>query len=582
MSHIFWSRFNYIILLFVMSVICPQYFAYGQVTQEQLERSQEDIISKEEQRRDDYLLDLQRKSPPKPQKDQIKKDLAQEKALEDKVLTFSAIELSGATLFKPSRLSKITKPYLNTKLSLKDIDQLIRELTNLYIDQGYTTSRIYLPEQNLRSGTLKIHILESNQGNLEILEDGKKRTGHNTAFPEGKGDVFNIRDYEQGLDQVNRLSSYDAKIDLKPGAQEGQSDVLILTDVRKPSLTSLRVESHNGGSRSTGIHQQTVAVTADDYLGFYESIGLRGRHDMGLNASGKKNRGLSGNIEIPYQYWSFRFVGDYYEYLQTIRTGYQPYYLTGQSHSYMGEIERILHRDSESKTGLAVSMTQKTAKNFINGVKIDNNSRKLTIGSARLFHTRRVLGGSVNASAQYDQGLRLLGAEKDRAAPEGMPKAQFKRVKSDVSYYRPFQIKDQRFSWQLSGHGMWSKDSLFSSEKQSIGGQHTVRGYWDQSLSGNVGGYVRNELAWQVPQVNKTLFQHVIKQPELYVGFDAGWIRDNSSSRDDSGHLRGMGAGLRARAEHFFGEIGYERAFSKPSLFVKPEQRVFLKFGVMF
>jgi len=569
-------------LYFLFSLIGISRVSFAQVTQVFLERSQEDILSQEEQRRRDYILDLQHQSPSKKVTSAIKEELEKDSSGESKFLHFKAIKLEGSTVFSAMRLRRMTDPYLHKAISLEDIDRLIRVITNLYIEAGYTTSRVYLPEQSLSSGILRLKILESKRGVLEILEEGQKREKFNTVFPSKKGSIFNLRDYEQGLDQINRLKSYNATIDLKPGEAEGETAVSVLTEVKKPSKTSLRVETNNGGSRATGMQQQIFNVSVDDFFDLYDSVGLTVRHDLGLNHSGKKNRGVSGNITVPYRYWNFRLVGDYYEYLQTIRRGPQSFKLTGQNHSYMGEIERIIHRDHVSKTGVGVSITQKTAKNFVNGTRILTNSRKLTVGSGRVFHTRRLWGGALSASSQFDQGLKLLGAQKDKASPPGSPKAQFKKVQAYASYYKPFTIKDQQFSWQISGNGMWSKDLLFSSEKQSIGGQHTVRGYWDQSLSGNVGGYIRNELAWQLPPISGAPINYLVENSELYVGFDAGWIKGNASSKDDSGHLRGMGAGLRTRAEHFFAEIGFEKAFSKPDTFSKPEQRVFLKLGFEF
>lgn len=51
--------------------------------------------------------------------------------------------------------------------------------------------------------------------------------------------------------------------------------------------------------------------------------------------------------------------------------------------------------------------------------------------------------------------------------------------------------------WLTSAYGQTTPDRLYASEQLSVGGQYSVRGYKEQYLSGNRGGYWRNELTWQ-------------------------------------------------------------------------------------
>ncbi len=549
-----------------------------------LRQSQEDIIQQEEQRQYEYRQNLLYMSPETTlqqfKEQETLNNLERDRAVKNIYLT--EIILEGNHVFKKRQLNKFIKRYLNRHVSFDDINHLMRDLTNLYIKKGYVTSRIYIPQQNLASGTLKLNIIESKASELKILENGEVRRGFNTVFPIDKQRVFNIRDYEQGIDQINRLKRYHAKINLEPGDAVGLSKVSVNTNIKKPSKLSSRIESNNGGSHSTGINQQVLHIGLEDFFGLYDSLGFDIRHDMALNGSDRQNRGISTNIVIPHDYWTFRFIADYYKYLQTVRSNLQPYYLTGRNRSFLTELERIIHRDNKSKTGLSLSINRKQSSNYINHVKIEVSSKKLTIGSARFFHTRRILDGVLSLSGEYQRGLKLLGASKDKGKSKDIPKSQFNKLKAYISYYKPFQIKDQHFSWHVSGNGAWSKDTLYASEKISIGGHHTVRGYWDQSLSGNVGGYIRNEIAWQLPVNDKPLTQTIFGYPELYAGFDIGWVRENRAIKNDHGQLKGLGFGIRTRSDQFYGEVGFERAIRTPDSFSKIENRVFLKIGFEF
>nr|WP_323744887.1 POTRA domain-containing protein [Noviherbaspirillum soli] len=45
-----------------------------------------------------------------------------------------------------------------------------------------------------------------------------------SAFPAAPGDLLNLRDVEQGLEQMKRLPSQDVDIDIMPGEQAGESE----------------------------------------------------------------------------------------------------------------------------------------------------------------------------------------------------------------------------------------------------------------------------------------------------------------------------------------------------------------------
>jgi hemolysin activation/secretion protein len=83
------------------------------------------------------------------------------------------------------------------------------------------------------------------------------------AFPQAAGRILNLRDLEQGLDQLNRLRSRALTIDILPGSREGFSRVeLIATDHHLP--VSLSLGADNSGQKSTGSRQMNAQLTVDN------------------------------------------------------------------------------------------------------------------------------------------------------------------------------------------------------------------------------------------------------------------------------------------------------------------------------
>ncbi|WP_275428219.1 POTRA domain-containing protein, partial [Enterobacter hormaechei] len=68
------------------------------------------------------------------------------------------------------------------------------------------------------------------------------------------GDVLNLRDIEQGMEQLNRLPSQQVVIDIQPGEQPGFSNVVLLRGARRAPV-SFSFGADNSGQRSTGTGQ---------------------------------------------------------------------------------------------------------------------------------------------------------------------------------------------------------------------------------------------------------------------------------------------------------------------------------------
>ncbi len=72
-----------------------------------------------------------------------------------------------------------------------------------------------------------------------------------------------------------------------------------------------------------------------------------------------------------------------------------------------------------------------------------------------------------------------------------MPRAQFRKWSLSASFQRPVT---RDLLWLTSLYGQWSPDRLYGSERLTLGGESSVRGFKEQYISGDNGGYWRNEL----------------------------------------------------------------------------------------
>lgn len=135
------------------------------------------------------------------------------------------IQLAGTTVLSTKIQSQLTESYLARCLTFSDIQNAAKHITNYYIEQGYITSQALIPEQDLSSRELILQVIEGHIETIEI-KNSPKHLVHQ-IFPHQQGKILNLRHIEQGLEQLNRLSSTKYTIDIQPGSQNGYSRVII-------------------------------------------------------------------------------------------------------------------------------------------------------------------------------------------------------------------------------------------------------------------------------------------------------------------------------------------------------------------
>ena len=471
---------------------------------------------------------------------------------------------SKASIFSHERLQKLVPD--RDCLGIAQISAIVRDATNLYVDAGYVTSRAYLPEQDLSTGELRIEVLEGRVETVEIRQNGELRQRGHGVLPGVTGQILNIRTIEQGLDQINGLSSKDAKISLKPGAEAGFSIVVVEITAKRPWRASVAVD--NSGSESTGDVQFEGTFTVEDLFGQFETLSLvHKRSDPSLGEP-KASESTSLQIAVPRGFWTWRWSSSFFQYSSEVEGQLQSFRTSGTNWTHKGEIERLLWRDQVSKTHARVSVSVKDARNYLEDTKLDTSSRILSVLRGEVSHTRQMLGGSLTLQAGLDQGTTWFGAAKDRLAETGAPRAQFLKSDGEISFLRGWQIGGVQVVASSRLAAQYSPDLLWSSEQLSLGGSSTVRGFDGQSLSAVNGLYSRNELSVTPPLIPEDLTKYA-GQLSLFAGLDSGWQLPGPGAFEGQEHVLGAAVGARLQGGIVFGEISYERALQAPRSFTR-------------
>ena len=450
------------------------------------------------------------------------------------------IELIGNTVLSSQDVEPILTKFQGKKLGVNRINLLLRRLTEAFIAKGYITTRAYLGQQNLASGRLvltvvpgKIEAFKINGQPPGVAKNGGWLTDIGTlaAFPIAVGDTLNLRDLEQGVDQINRLRRNQAELQILPGETPGGSVVAL--NNRFGDRYRINAGFDNHGSKATGTTRTRLGLEFDNPIGFQESLSLNYVGSLDANA-------LLASAAIPIGYNIISYTASYSEFQNLIG---DTALLFGRTLGQTIGWNRVLTRSATEKSSLDVTLSKRESEREINNIML--TPQRLTVIRAGWNRLARFDAGGAQGNWTIDlgvsRGMKAIDASVDASDIEKTD-AHSQFTKFDIAASLGLPLSP---SWGYRGSfaGQWSHVGLFSSEQIFAGGVGSVRGFQEGGVSGDRGYYVRNELQWMKAPQPEVLGSPLLLQP--YVFIDGGRTQLISQAQWKS--IVGGGFGARAQ-----------------------------------
>lgn len=445
---------------------------------------------------------------------------------------------------------------------------LMKQVQNNIIEQGYVTTRVVTEEQDLRGGKLNLTVILGKVRNTIVADSGIvprfTKLHALTGLTFSKGDILNIRDIEQSLENLKRVPTAEANIEILPSegnsVSVGESDLKISYAQAFPFRLNLGLD--DSGSKSTGKLQASATLSVDNlfsandlfYTSFTHSLKQKG-DDKGKRAS----KNLTLYYSIPFGYWNLAFLHSQSRYHQEVFGAFNNNYTySGESDNDKLTLSYLLYRDSVRKTAISGSLWSRQSQNYIDGAEVEVQKRRMAGWEAGFSHKEYLGNSTLELSANYKRGT---GARGQLQAPEelwGEGTSRPQIITASISYDKPFMLGKQ--SWQLSSSWsvQWNKTPLIPQDRFSIGGRYTVRGFdGELSLSGERGWLWRNELAWNVNSLGH----------QLYIALDGGRVMGWSTQNQLGHHLMGSALGLHGNIKGISYDVFVGRPVRKPEGF---------------
>ncbi len=456
------------------------------------------------------------------------------------------VRVVGVHLVDANLLQDALSTHLNQSYTLQGLQKLVDVVTAFYSQHGFVV-QAYLPEQNINeAGVLIIQVVEAKLGDVSVEnKDRQARLSDKAAASyitaqNPMGSPLNANMAAKGLGLLNELPGIKAESALEAGQKDGETNVHLT--LHKTSLFDARVETKNGGSRSTGVAQVVASLAVNSPLSMGDQASF-----YGLYSEGSSFNQVTYALPIGYRGLRLAMTANYldYENVGQYKTngGFGDAWVLGANLSYP------IKRAQSTNANLTAGLEEKgyLNRNLASGaVNSSYQIQNLNLGG-NLNHYDGLLGGgvtSVSGSLVFGHldidGVTpsnyLVDANNNRYVPN-----TFTKLTLNASRVQVLPLEGTQLLINVSGQ--LSADNLNSSEQFYLGGPNGVRAYPVAQGGGSQGFLASFELQKQLPQHLTTTVFLDAGSVQQYKDTYVNWQGETGAS--NSYALYGAGVGLK-------------------------------------
>lgn len=446
-------------------------------------------------------------------------------------------------------------------LGTNGINLVMRRVQNAIVNRGYVTTRVVAEPQDLTLGTLKLTLIPGRVHSIRFAQGTDVRATQWNAVSASPGDLLNLRDVEQALENFKRVPTAEADIQITPAegpdAQPGDSDLVIQWKQGVPLRMSLSAD--DAGAKATGKYQGGATISFDHLLTLNDQCYVSFNHDLDGNDPGPHGtRGITAHYSLPFGYWLLGFTTSSNRYHQTVVGANQDYMYSGESQNSDIKLSRLVYRDAVRKTTFFGGGWKRTSQNFIDDTEVEVQHRRMAGWDFGMAHREFIGAATLDLNVKYRRGTGAMDAlpAPEEIFDEGTSRPKI--VMADAQLNIPFVVAEQQLRYTGAWRAQWNQTPLVPQDRFAIGGRYTVRGFDGENLlSADRGWLIRNDLGlalWQSGQ-------------ELYLGIDHGEVAGQSSETLIGTRLSGGVLGLRGGYKGLAYDLFVGQPLGKPNGF---------------
>jgi len=429
------------------------------------------------------------------------------------------IEVTGNTIFS-TEINGIIKPWEGKVVTLEELGKVADEITQLYVQRGYITSRAVLVDQTITDGVVRILVIEGSLEKIEIERNQRLRSSYiRSRVQLGASKPLNSAKLEDQLRLLRFNPIFEnVEASLRPGTGQGQSILVVRVTEAKPfkgsTFSADNYSPPSIGSERLGANLvfRNLSGIGDTVFGSYYRSTTGGSNVLDLSYTVPINA-MDGTLQV-------RAAPNYYN---VTEQEFKNLNIRGESQLYEFSYRQPLIRSTRQEFALSVAFTYRQSQSFRddkpyafgNGPDDKGRTRTSVIGFGQDYVLRDVKGATALRSL-FSFGIGELDATiNSHPIPDGRFFAWLGQVQ------RVQKISNNNILI-VQGDLQLTPDSLLPSQQFVIGGGQSIRGY-RQNLRAGDNGFrfsVEDRIIIAKDKSGKEIFQ-------LAPFFDMGTVWNN-------------------------------------------------------
>ncbi|MBD1926612.1 ShlB/FhaC/HecB family hemolysin secretion/activation protein [Trichocoleus sp. FACHB-90] len=454
-------------------------------------------------------------------------------------LQVNKIQVLGSTIFDQDELNAITQKVEGRVVTLEELRNVADAITQLYLNQGYITSRAILVDQAVSDGVVQIRVIE---GTLEeIRVEGTRRLNPNyirSRVRLGAGRPLNTGQLEDQL-RLLRIDPLFKNIEasLRAGSGVGQSILVVRVTEANPLEASLGVDNYSPpsvGSERLGVNLRYRNVTGlgDEIAGSYYHTTTSGADIFDFSYRIPLNA-MNGTLQL-------RAAPNRNKVTQR---PFDVFDIRGETEVYEISYRQPLIRSPREEFALSLGFTYQDGQTFTFagptpfGFGPDENGvSRTSVVKFGQDYLRRDVRGAWALRSLFSLGTGLFDATvNEDPVPDG-------RFLSWLGQIQRVQVLNNDNFLILQADVQLSTSGLLPSQQFVIGGGQSLRGYRQnvRAADNGVRFSIEDRITVQRDEAGAATMQ-------VAPFIDLGWVwnvDDNPNPLPDERFLAGVGLGL--------------------------------------
>ena len=469
----------------------------------------------------------------------------EEKGAPDLSFTLTALAVKGSTVFDDKDFRPIYGPYLGKRVTKKELDEIVSQLKALYDKNGYVTTIVYIPEQEVANGKFEIVAAEGRMGELRI--EGARSFSSELIqryFHQAKNKILNLVAVQRDIMRLNQNPDLSVKAVLSGGKEPQTSDVTLKVTDRFP--WHFGAGWNNRGTRLLGKQRELV---------YARSTNVTGRNDTFFANTGIGTWSIGEGLiyECPVTTYGTKLGFSYTYFGMRLGKEFKALKERGGTHVFSPSVSQEMFLSETFQLDADAGFDIKSIRRFADDTVSSNDQIRLPYFGFELTSQDSLFGGG-----QFIYNPKFVFGTDSFLGGSKWASDKISRVQTGGDFFKYQQklnrIQAMPFHSQLAVNtgAQLTPDTLPYSEQMTLGGMSSVRGYPEGDYSADTAVEVNAEWSfpsyfippdWRLPFADKSLRDSI--QPIIFVDYDYGRLNTVNPGERASKNLLGAGGGFK-------------------------------------